>query len=290
MTENRINIMMDPEIPTLVKSNADNKPEGPQVVYASMAERFVALLIDYGCVYIPAQLLARIPLRMLGDDLKLWQFFAILAGINFLFILYEAIFSCGDRVTLGKSLVGIAVVKQDLSGPISFPRAFLRAVGYYISAALLMCGFLLSFFEERHRALHDFLGGSVVVQIRQKAAWERWAVRALGGLLLVAFAWTVYTQYLGGGDFARQYYINQAHKHLQKIAILEETHHNLYGYYTNDLKRLALLSGDPVRFRRDTQAALEPKGFQLGVQGEHYKIRALAKDEKHTPVMFESGK
>ena len=184
MTQNRINIM--DEAAPLVSAPA----EKPQVVYASVTERFVALLIDYGVVFIPAQLLCNLIFKLVNpQQMELWGIVSIFVGINLLFVLYETIFSCGDRVTLGKALLGLAVVKKDLSGPISFPRAFLRAVGYYISAVLFMGGFLFAFFEEYHRALHDFLGGSVVVQIRQKSWLERLSVRLIGSVLLVLFFW-----------------------------------------------------------------------------------------------------
>lgn len=283
MTETRINIM-DPQ-PVSVQPQAD---ETPKVVYASVTERFVALLIDYGVIFIPGQFVGLAILKILGPYAEMWQIAAVLLGINALFVLYEAIFSSGDRVTLGKSLVGIAVVKQDLSGPISFPRAFMRAVGYYISGALLMCGFLFAFFDDRHRALHDFLGGSVVVQIRHKAWWENLMVRLLGSLLLAGFAWVMYQQCFGGGSVVQQYYVNRAKAQLQNVALLEEAHYARYGYYTNDLLRLSLLSGDPVQFQRDTQKALSPKGFRIGVQKDSYKIMAYAKDTKKTPVYFSS--
>lgn len=284
MTETRINIM-DPQPAPVQPAAVD---ETPKVVYASVTERFVALLIDYGVIFIPGQFIGLAILKILGPYAQMWQIAAVLVGINALFVLYEAIFSCGDRVTLGKALVGIAVVKQDLSGPVSFPRAFMRAVGYYISGALLMCGFLFAFFDDRHRALHDFLGGSVVVQIRQKAWWERLLVRLLGTLLLVGFAWVMYQQCFGGGSVVQQYYVNQAKAQLQNVALLEEAHYARYGYYTNDLLRLSLLSGDPVQFQRDTQKVLSPKGFRIGVQKDSYKIMAYAKDTNKTPVYFSS--
>ncbi len=287
MTEHRINIM-DLEHPAAAENKATpEREQEPKVVYASVTERFVALLIDYGLIFIPGQIISRVVLKMWGEEFELWHFFALIGGINLIFILYETIFSCADRVTLGKSLVGIAVMKQDLSGPVSFPRALFRTVGYYISGALLFCGFLLAFFDDRHRALHDFLGGSVVVQIRQKAGWERMAIRFLGGLLLVTFAWTAYQQYFGGGKLMEQYYIRHARLHLRKIALLEESHFVRYGYYTNDLLRLSLLSGDPVQFQRDTQAILEPKGFKIGINGDRYKISAVAKNKAHTRVVYE---
>ena len=285
MNENRINIM-EPE--TAEVSAPAPAEEKNQVIYASVTERFIALLIDYGIVFIPAQLIAGLILKIMGPLAELWQVVSLFVGINLLFILYETIFSSSDRVTLGKSLIGIAVMKKDLSGPISLPRAFLRAVGYYISAALFMCGFLWAFFDDRHRALHDFLGGSVVVQIRQRTWFERIMVRFLGSVLLLAFVWVAYTQFFGGGSLMQQAYVKRAQDQLGQIALLEEAHYNLYGTYTNDLLRLSLLSGDPVQFQRDTQRVLEPKGFKIGVNGNSYKISARAKDKKNTPVYWTS--
>lgn len=281
MNEQRINIMA-PEVPAAAPAGA----EKPQVVYATVSERFVALLIDYGVVFIPAQLIAVLIIKLMGASLDLNGIFGIIAGINGAFLLYETILSSGDRVTLGKSLVGIAVMKKDLSGPLSIWQAFVRAVGYYISAALFMCGFLVAFFDDRHRALQDFLSGSVVVQIREKSWVERALVRLLGGVLLVAFAWTVYAQFFGGGSLVQKFYVDTARKHLVKIALLEEAHYTRYGRYTNDLLRLSLLSGDPVQFQRDTQKILAPRGFKIGINGKRYKLSAVARDAKKTPVYY----
>lgn len=286
MTEHRINIM-EPENPAQFKQTSTTEDKSPKVEYASVAERFVALLIDYSVIFIPAQLLLHLLIKLVGESMDFWNVAGMIGAVCVLFLLYEAVFSCGDRATLGKSLVGIAVVKKDLSGPISFFRALLRAVGYCVSALLLGAGFFIAFFDDKHRALHDFFAGSVVVQIRPKAAWERWILRILGTLLLIAFGWVYYSQLFGAGNLTKQHQIRQARVHLQKIAVLEEGHYMRYGYYTNDLLRLSLLSGDPVQFQRDTQAVLDPKGFKIGVEGKRYKIVAVAKDEDHTRVVYE---
>ena len=123
----------------------------------------------------------------------------------------------------------------------------MRAVGYYISGALLMCGFLFAFFDDRHRALHDFLGGSVVVQIRQKAWWENLMVRLLGSLLLAGFAWVMYQQCFGGGSVVQQYYVNRAKAQLQNVALLEEAHYARYGYSSRKLRTDAYPDANPVR-------------------------------------------
>ena len=279
MPEQRINIMETP-----VATAPEQKK--PEVSYASITERFVALLIDYGVVFIPFRLAIGLWFKVAKPELDLVQYFGLIALMNICFILYETIFSCGDRVTLGKGLVGIAVMKKDLSGPISFPRAFLRAIGYYISGALLMCGFLLAFFDDRHRSLHDILGGSVVVQVRPKDFTEKALLRIVGSVLLLAFAGTLYTQFFSKGALLDQYYLRHARITLHKVALLEEVHKTKYGYYTNDLLRLALLSGDPVQFQRDIRKVWEPKGFKIGVSKTSYKISAVAKDKKHTRVAY----
>ena len=114
-------------------------------------------------------------------------------------------------------------------------------------------------------------------------------VRCLGTVLLVSFAWISYSQFFGGGAIIDKYYVDRARKHLVNIALLEEAHYTRYGRYTNDLLRLSLLSGDPVQFQRDTQKILSPKGFKIGVNGNRYKLSAVARDAKKTPVYYSPG-
>lgn len=280
--ENRIHIMEDTSVMA-----APNPAPKDTVEYASITERFVALAIDYGIIFLPLKGIAWLVCKGMGQNLELWQAWAMIIGMNAVFVLYETIFSCGGRITLGKNLVGIAVVNKDLSGPISLPRAFLRAVGYYASALLFFGGFVLALVDDRKRSLHDIFGGSVVVQLRERAWWEVWAVRGLGALLLVLFVASLY-QAFGGREWRDKYKVRQAREFLQNIAILEEGHRIRYGRYTNDLVRLALLSGDPVQFQRDMHKVLSTGhgNFKIGVNGEVYKISATAKDKKQTRVYF----
>lgn len=288
--EKRINIFAEEQdnITPAVKKQEQTEP---QVEYASVPERLMALLIDYGVIFLPAQLLANLFWYFMGGLTPEGLLYSV-AGINVLFILYETIFSCSDRVTLGKSLLGLAVVKKDLSGPLSFGKAFVRAIGYYLSGFLFMFGFLFAFFEEKRRAWHDFMAGSVVVRIRQKSGVEKLLVQFLGSLLLLLLGWMSYGQFFSGGSLLQQFYVKEAKKQIRNVALLEEAHYNRYGYYTNDLLRLSLLSGDPVQFQRDFQRAIRFKGFRIGVSkdGNSYKIMGYARDEKKTPVVFPTGK
>ena len=283
--EHRINIMED----TPVASSTADKDSSADVSieYASISERFVALMIDYGVVFFPLQLIAWIICKTMGQYLESKQLIAMIIVMNVVFVLYETIFSSGGRVTLGKNLVGIAVVNKDKTGPISLPRAFLRAVGYYVSTLLFFGGFVFACVDDRKRALHDFWGGSVVIQRRERAWWEVWAVRGVGILLLVLLGFGLYRS-VGGRDWQEQYKVRQARDFLEKVALLEEGHYLRYGYYTNDLLRLTLLSGDPVQFQRDLKKVISTGrgSIRIGVSEKHYKISALAKDKNKTPVYF----
>ena len=280
--EHRINILGD-DIPGTTQPK-EATPE--KVAYASIIERFLALLIDYGIIFMPLQLVARIVFDILPANTVAAYFLPVIVGINVVFILYETIFSCGDRVTLGKSLVGIAVMKEDASGPISFGRSFLRAVGYYISAALFGCGFVWAFIDDRHRSLHDMLGGSVVVRVRRKSALEMIVLHVIGVLLLGGIGYFLYNNMWGGSRWLETLKVSQAQDFLKDMGLLEEAHKRLYGSYTTDYLRLVLLSGDPVQFQRDMNKKLSNKDFRIGVKDNTYKIVARAKDDRQTVVVY----
>ena len=283
--EHRINIMEEPTAVTSAQpATASAQAE---LKYASVLERFVALAIDYGVVFLPLQFILWIIGKTLGSHLSLSHLIAMIVAMNGVFVLYETIFTSNGRMTLGKNLVGIAVVNKDKTAPISIVRAFLRAIGYYVSALLFFGGFVFALVDDRKRALHDFLGGSVVVQIRERAWWEVWAVRGLGAVLLALFVFGFYRSF-GGRDWQEQYKVRQAQTFLEKVALLEEGHKIQYGYYTNDIRRLTLLSGDPVQFQRDLKKVFSTGrgSIKIGVTDKYYKISAFAKDKNRTAVYF----
>lgn len=276
----RINIMQDePAAPAAAAPT-------PQPAVAGVLERFVALMIDAGLVFFIYQVFLMILLRFISPDLQ--QLYWWIAGVNVPFILYETLFSSGGRNTLGKALVGVRAVRLSDGEPLNLAQAFVRAVGYYISAVLLMCGFLLAFIDSQHRALQDYLAGSVVLQARQKSWGEKALLSVTGLVLLLAFGGYFYKQLFGAGSLVQQRMITRAQEHVEKIGYLEEVHRVQFGRYTNDLLRLSILSGDPVQFQRDTQAVLDRKDFRIGVSQTGYKIKARAKDVRKTPVYYPS--
>lgn len=281
--EHRINIMADEVLQPQIEQPAEE--ETPQI--AGIAERFIALLIDWGMISILYQIALIFIVRMVQPDLTLLYW--LLAGVVVPFILYETIFTCGGRSTLGKKLVGIRVVDYETGEPLSFCRAFVRAIGYFLSGALLMCGFLMAFIDGKHRALQDYMAKSVVLQAREKDWVEKTALTVVGFVLIFCFAGYFYKQFFGAGSWMQQVLVYRAQEHVEKIGYLEEIHRMRFGYYTNDLLRLALLSGDPVQFQRDTNKVLDRRGFRIGVGEKGYKIAARAKDAKKTPVFYPNG-
>lgn len=275
--EHRINIMTDEAVAQ------ETIPDMP--IPAGVLERFVALLIDWGIISFIYQFFF-LNWVLQKYNLDLIQIYWLIAGQLFPFILYEAVLNCKGRASIGKKLVGIRVVDQATAEPLGFGRALVRSVGYLLSGGLLMCGFLFAFIEERHRALHDYLAGSMVIQSRPKNWIERAALTSVGLLLLFGFVRVEYKQIFGAGSFAQQHLISQAKEHVANIGYLEELHKIQFGYYTNDLLRLAILSGDPVQFQRDTHKVLEHRDFRIGIGPKGYKIKARAKDTKKTPVYF----
>jgi uncharacterized RDD family membrane protein YckC len=73
------------------------------------------------------------------------------------------VYGWGARgATLGQRLLGLEVEGEDGTRPPGLPRAFLRLLGYVLSACLFGVGFLL--IASGGRALHDRIAGTRVVK------------------------------------------------------------------------------------------------------------------------------
>ena len=71
--------------------------------------------------------------------------------------------------TPGKMLLKLRVV-QPSGEPIGFGTAFLRWVGYIISSAVVLIGFLWVVFDRKRQGWHDKIAGTVVVRTEQRDA------------------------------------------------------------------------------------------------------------------------
>ncbi len=66
--------------------------------------------------------------------------------------------------TVGKAFFGLRVVRASDGGPVGWPRALLRWVGYMVSALPLGLGFLAIALDPRRRGWHDRIAGTVVMR------------------------------------------------------------------------------------------------------------------------------
>ncbi|MDR1684096.1 MAG: RDD family protein [Elusimicrobiota bacterium] len=266
--------------------NAASAPLQEEAQPASVFERAIAFIIDW----------------LLIVTLCVWPYFILMRFGNWypsaaqlsvlgflpavLFVSYSAVFASGGRRTLGKYLLGLKVVKRGTAEPLGFLKAALRGVGYLLSMGTFFLGFAFAVLNSRRLALADLMAGSEVISTREKSAAESVVISALGTLLIGLCFFYVYAIFfiMPGAVATRR--IDLANKQLERIAFLENLHKETFGYYTPDLNRLALISGDPVHFQRDLQLHFRRRGFRIGVAADGYTIKALAKDKDSSEVEF----
>lgn len=143
----------------------------PDVLKAPFLLRSGAVLIDY-ILLISAPVITLILSRMMGNDgTRLlnselagagWLIAVILAVSNFIIL---PMFS---GQSLGKMLTGIRIVKSDGHMPQIKNLLLRHLVGYPVTFLTGGLGLILIIFNRHGRALHDYLGGTIVIYGRRK--------------------------------------------------------------------------------------------------------------------------
>lgn len=263
--------------------------ENQDLVIASFFERVVAFIIDiflinlvlfiFGFITIKINLITSI------NGLKILGYFAYT-----LIFLYFTFFNKRGK-TLGKFLVGIEVINKDEEKPLTLKQSCFRTIGYVLDVFTLFGGLLLGLVNKKHRTLHDFMGSSIVISTRKKSESEEIALTVVGTVFIVTIILFAYYIFFKQAPlFVDERKISQARQQLDNLAFLEELHKKNFGYYTTDLFRLSLISGDGVQLNRDLQRAFRPNDFKIGLtaDGNHYKIEGRAKDSNNTLVFKEN--
>ena len=128
-----------------------------------------AILIDYILVIIPLAISYLLSYSKPVTDAK-WNDELLNIGwlVTILLILTNfVIFPLINGQTIGKMLTGLRIVKNDGNAP-SFIAVLVRhLIGYPVSLLVFGLGFLLPVLNEKGRALHDYLAGTVVVYGRK---------------------------------------------------------------------------------------------------------------------------
>lgn len=134
-------------------------PPAPEHRYAGFWIRFVASLLD-GIVIDAFHLLV---LVIAGVDIMEPPALLKLL-LMILSIVYYVTMTVLLGQTLGKMAVGIRVIQRD-GGPNSWGWILLReTIGKFVSALLLMIGFIMAGFDKKKRALHDHMSRTLVVK------------------------------------------------------------------------------------------------------------------------------
>jgi uncharacterized RDD family membrane protein YckC len=137
--------------------------------YAGVASRGVALVLDVALAHVililgtaAVSLLA----SLVGELRPQWLVAALVAAAWTLTVgTYFVLFWTVAGQTPGMRFMRLRVVDQAGSPP-SFWRSLLRLVGLVLAIVPFFAGFLPVLFDERRRALQDFLAGTVVVYQR----------------------------------------------------------------------------------------------------------------------------
>lgn len=110
---------------------------------------------------------------------------------------YHAAFESSRwQATPGKRVLGLRVVGADDGARIGFGRAALRHAAGVLSWLGLNLGHLWAAMPPRHRAWHDLLAGTRVVQLPQPdglPAWAKWWIAAQAALAFAVLAWLLQT-------------------------------------------------------------------------------------------------
>jgi uncharacterized RDD family membrane protein YckC len=147
---------------------------GGPTVYAGFWVRFTAATLDSVVMGLLGMVLGFV-LGILGALLGFGQGdTSWLGGVGGLVIgwLYIALTESGEHcASPGKRALRLQVLTADDEQRISFMRATGRWAGRYLSAVLLLIGYLIQPFTARKQALHDILAGTVVVASGPTRRW-----------------------------------------------------------------------------------------------------------------------
>lgn len=99
------------------------------------------------------------------EQITIMFVFVYLLMTVFISMFYFTYFHGAVGQTPGKMIFGLKVV-QSTGEQMTFGLAFLRWVGYIISAVLFYIGFLWVAFDAKKQGFHDKIAGTVVVRIR----------------------------------------------------------------------------------------------------------------------------
>lgn len=138
---------------------------------APFALRCGALLIDY-LILVAAPAIAFLMASSRGlSGVKLWRDPSLSIGWLIALLVLVTNFIILPVIsgrTIGKFATGLRVVAEDGSNPTFVSAALRHLVGYPLTLLTGGIGFAFAAFNRKGRALHDFVGGTIVVRASRR--------------------------------------------------------------------------------------------------------------------------
>jgi len=140
--------------------------EAPSVPYAGLATRGVGLAVDAALaqlIFLIGSALIGLVASLVGTLRPVWLVGALVGG-GWALVLgtYFVAFWTVAGQTPGMRLMRLRM-HDDTGAPPGLGRSLLRLIGLALSIVFLFAGFLPALVDDRRRALHDLLAGTVVV-------------------------------------------------------------------------------------------------------------------------------
>ncbi len=199
-----------------------------------------------------------------------------------LFLAYQAYFSSGGRVTLGKSVFGLRVIGRD-GEALHLAQGLGRAFGYLVSQ-IFAAGFLWALVDPNGRALHDLTVGSLVVSNRPLSVGGAWAARLAAGTVIAACAGFFGWQNVWAQRYERIMTVASARDGLNEYATLQQTYKREHGRYAQSMFALAAVSVNPRGLLRGAAALYDQGRVAITADRDRFSIAARANDVDKTLV------
>ena len=150
----------------LIESIDEQRPIGNDTDVSSLPRRIAAGLTDHLILFSIDLIVLYSTLRMAGLTMSDWQLLPPVPMLGFLLLLkllYFGAFTAACGQTIGKMAAHIRVVSDDV--PLDPARAIRRTVVSAVSLLALGAGFIPAIIDPEHRALHDRLARTRVVEL-----------------------------------------------------------------------------------------------------------------------------
>jgi len=151
----------------LKKKQKQQTTSKEKIVYARYIDRIKAFITDMFMINMPILYITTYVILDGKDDFQSSPMAQFLALVTY-GVIY-ALFLSKTGQTPGKKAYQIKVVKADTKELLSPTMAFFRFFAFSVSAMSII-GVLLPFYNKEKRALHDYLVGSIEIEIPEEAS------------------------------------------------------------------------------------------------------------------------